>query len=785
MNGDVQQSDEQSDLEKARQLLSATAIRALSEDGWNRPRPWLDIPVLVLFLAVMTVVMAPTWFGSHPVPPINSIADQTIRAERDLLVEDQATTELSRAQAAQSVLPVYTYDPDLYFEVGEKIYAAVEAMSARKAAGTLPPEQRMEAFISDVGLPVNGTTFGLIEELEQPSDLAVALNFFLNIVLDRMVVSARSDLPPRGGLQIHTLLDDSKRPFYSLSSILDLKQVRRLMRARAGDAPYGSARIVRTWVLETATRLLPPNVTPSPRATDSERRAAAKAVDPVYVRIAQGEVLVREGDRVTAAIQDRIRLHNAGLENRAPWGEAVAFAVMLVALIALGAAFFRDARKPFRYGRKAAYLSLSVVAMTALLSVGVYYAGRGLAEGLSFGVEAAPLLMPVAVVTVLISLLLDSRASLLAGIGLVLVLAYRVDGDAWLITYFTTGILAAGVIARRCRRRSDLLKAGIAIGTVQALIVPVVAVLGGNVLDTTVLPAMICAVASGALVAICGTGLLPVLEHVFDEATDMRLLELASADNPLLKQLALRSPGTYYHSVMIGNLAEAAADAIGCNALQCRVMALYHDLGKMRRPSYFAENQRGGNIHDRLPPELSARIIFAHIKDGIDIARKHRLGRVIIDAITQHQGTTLLRVFHMKALDKARETGATVNEQDFRYPGPRPRTKEAGILLLADSVEAATRALKDPAPQDVQVRVNAVMNEKVADHQLDECALTLSDLARIEAAFTRVLTLGVYHSRIEYPPLPTLASSQAPGHDQQSHGHSDLDRRRNVAQRPS
>ncbi len=781
MNVEPKEQDEASDLQKARQLLTATAIRALSEDGWNRARPWLDLPVLLVFLAVMTVVMAPSWFGSHPVPPINSIAAQTIRAERDLLVEDKATTELSRTQAAQSVLPVYTYDPDLYFEIGEKIYAAVEAMSARKADGTMKPQERQEAFAADIGRPVNGTTFALIEKLEQPGDLAVALNFFINIVLDRLVVSARTDLPTRSGLQIHTLLDDSKRPFYSLSSILDLKQVQRMIRARAGDAPYGASRIVRTWVLDTATKLVRPNFTPNPRATEEDRKASRDAVEPVYVRINQGEVLVREGDRVTTAIQDRIRLHNEGLEQRAPWGEAIAFTVLLVALILLGGAFFRGAKQPFRLGRKAAYLSLSVVAVTALLSVGVYFAGRGLAEGLSISAEIAPLMMPVALVTVLISLLIDSRTSLLAGIGLVLVLTYRVDGDGWLITYFTAGILAAGVIARQCRRRSDLLKAGLAVGLVQAAMVPVVTVLGGQGLDTAVLPALAFAVTSGALVAICTTGLLPLLEHVFDEATDMRLLELASADNPLLKQLALRSPGTYYHSVMIGNLAEAAADAIGSNALQCRVMALYHDLGKMRRPSYFAENQRGGNIHDRLPPELSARIIFAHIKDGIDIARKHRLGRVIIDAITQHQGTTLLRVFHMKAVERAKDTGETVNEREFRYPGPRPRTKEAGILLLADSVEAATRALKDPAPKDVQNRVKAIIDEKVADHQLDECALTLSDLARLEAAFTRVLTLGVYHSRIEYPPTPKLAAGQ----DLQSHEHIDLDRRRGVAKRPS
>src|SRR5262249_19009238 len=235
-------------------------------------------------------------------------------------------------------------------------------------------------------------------------------------------------------------------------------------------------------------------------------------------------------------------------------------------------------------------------------------------------------------------------------------------------------------------------------------------------------------IVGGGLAAALAMALLPVLESVFNETTDMRLLELAGADRPLLKHLALHSPGTYYHSVVMGNLAEAAGDAIGANALRCPVMALYHDIGKTVRPSYFAENQRGTNIHDRLPPELSARIIFAHIKDGIDIARKHRLGRPIIDAITQHQGTTLLRVFHQRAMERAKAGGTTVDEAEFRYPGPRPRTREAAILLLADAAEAATRALKDPSPAEVQERVGRVIEEKRLDGQLDDCPLTLADL---------------------------------------------------------
>ncbi len=769
-----------SELERARRLLSANAIRALAADRWQRRRAWLDWPALAGFVVLLAVLFAPPGSGVIPVPPRDSIATETVRAERDVLVEDRRVTELRRRQAAQSVRPIFNYDPEVYFELGDRVSRAVTAMAERAEAGTLDPGERRAAFAKDLGQPINAAIFSLVEELDRPTDLAVAINFFLNIALDRMVVADRAELPETGGIQVLNLVRDTSRPLHDLGAVLDLKQVQRLMRARAGDAPYGAARIVRTWVLDTALGLARPNLEPDPVTTEERRREARAAVEPAYLRIASGEVLIREGDRVTAAVQERIRMLNKGVEDRTPWAETVAFALLLAGLIALCGFFFRYGRQPFRLGRKEGWLALTVVLLVAVLSIGTFYAGRGLAEGMSFKVGAAAYLPPVALATVLISILVDSRTSLLAGLALAIAVTYRVDGDLWLMTYFIVGVLTGGVAARWCRRRSDLLKAGVAVGGAQALAIPLLFVLGGGGLEAGLVPAIVSAIASGALTAICATGLLPVIEYLFDEATDMRLLEQASADNPLLKQLALRSPGTYYHSVMIGNLAEAAADAVGANALQCRVMALYHDVGKMRRPSYFAENQRDGNIHDRLPPELSARIVFAHVKDGVDIARKHRLGRPILDAITQHQGTTLLRVFHGKALERARETGATVDEAEFRYPGPKPTTRESGILLLADSVEATTRALKSPSPVEVGAEVRRVIRDKVADGQLDDCPLTLADLARIEAAFTRVLTLGVYHSRIEYPPPPAMA----PHHDEPETEDRSSDRVPSVVRRP-
>jgi putative nucleotidyltransferase with HDIG domain len=299
-------------------------------------------------------------------------------------------------------------------------------------------------------------------------------------------------------------------------------------------------------------------------------------------------------------------------------------------------------------------------------------------------------------------------------------------------------------------------------------VLPVTVILsGGDLLDGH-LPYLLAAAASGAMTGVMTLGLLPLFELLFDETTDPRLLELASADSPLLKELALKAPGTYYHATMVANLAEAGADAVGANGLCCRVMALYHDIGKIRRPSYFAENQRDGvNIHDRLPPDVSARVLFAHIRDGIDIAREARLGGTILAAITQHQGTGLLRGFYEKALAR----GYNGAPENYRYPGPRPRQRETGILLLADSIEAATRATKDPSPAALREQIRQLIAERIQDGQLDECGLTLRDLAALEEVFTRTLALGVFHNRIDYPPVARSGGAGSKDDSDNSHRH--------------
>jgi hypothetical protein len=253
------------------------------------------------------------------------------------------------------------------------------------------------------------------------------------------------------------------------------------------------------------------------------------------------------------------------------------------------------------------------------------------------------------------------------------------------------------------------------------------------------------------LAAVVVSAILPLLESIFKCTTDIKLLELASLNHPLLRQLVVHAPGTYHHSMLVGTLAESAAEAIGGNALIARVGSYYHDIGKMLTPEYFVENQMGReNKHDRLSPSMSALIITAHVKDGIKLAKEYKLPQRIMDIIPQHHGTNLITYFYNKAKELEDPTVQQVQEADYRYPGPKPQTREAAIVMLADKAEASSRVLIEATPQRIKSLVQRVVNSVFMDGQLDECDLTLRDLQQINDAFVRTL-IAIYHHRIEYP----------------------------------
>lgn len=309
---------------------------------------------------------------------------------------------------------------------------------------------------------------------------------------------------------------------------------------------------------------------------------------------------------------------------------------------------------------------------------------------------------------------------------------------------FMTSCACAILLANQARKRAQIIKAGVLAGVLQLASLILLEHYRINYPQRYLIILI-----NGLLSGIITLGVLPLFEYILQTVTNISLLELADPNHPALQRMAMEAPGTYQHSLIVGNLSDTACSAVGANGLLARIGAYYHDIGKLKKPEYFIENQEiKKNAHDELTPTMSKLIIMNHIKEGLELAKKYSLSPVLWDFIQQHHGNSLVYYFYRRALE-GKEENQEVSEEGFRYPGPKPNTKEIAIVLLADSVEAATRNLKDPVPDKIEETVRKVINNKFIDGQLDECELTLKDIEKISSVFTKTLS-GIYHSRVSY-----------------------------------
>lgn len=465
-------------------------------------------------------------------------------------------------------------------------------------------------------------------------------------------------------------------------------------------------------------------------------------------KISKGELIVESGRRVSdkAALVLAEIAHREGIGSRPH-----AYAGLCVLLLVFFYLFYRDIKR-YRPALLDDTKKIFLLAFLLLMSIVVLQLFRQVfylvADRLHLDVDTIGFALPVAAGAMLVSLLFDFHLALGFSFIISILLGIIFQGDPFMPLYFFLGSIIASLSVIRYKKRTAVIRAGALTGLVNLIGVTGIDLYKG-VLFTRGPDDLAAGIANALLAAMIVSVSLPFFETIFDIATDIKLLELLDPNHPLLKELVYKTPGTYHHSIVIGNLAEAAAQAIGENQILARVGAYYHDVGKVKKPEYFIENQRiSENKHDRLMPSMSSLIIASHVKEGVDIAREHRLPSVVVDIIQQHHGTSLITYFYKKA----RELQPTENvaEEDYRYPGPRPRSKAAAIVMLADSVEAASRVLEDPSPQRIQALTNSVITRFFLDDQLSNCDLTLKDLRDIAQSFNFILA-GIFHQRIDYP----------------------------------
>ena len=359
------------------------------------------------------------------------------------------------------------------------------------------------------------------------------------------------------------------------------------------------------------------------------------------------------------------------------------------------------------------------------------------------------LFIPIFLAAMLISILLDLKLAIMMNFILTIALSFVTKADmGFLYMAMISGTFSA-FVASKANQRSKLSAAGVLVACINILIIASVSIINKSGIMTIAENSLIVFI-NGIVSTVLTIGILPFLESTFNIITPLKLLELANPNQMLIKRLLIEAPGTYHHSLMVGNLAEVAAEAIGGNSLLARIGAYYHDIGKLKRPNFFIENQLSDNPHDRMTPNLSTLVITSHTGDGAELAEKYKLPLAIRDIIIQHHGDTLVAYFYHKA--KKSEKGEITKQEDFRYAGPKPSTKEAAVVMLADSVEAAVRSMEEKTEGKIEGLVRKIIKDKLDDGQLDMCDLTLKDLDEIAKGFMRVFS-GFFHQREEYPEM--------------------------------
>ena len=495
--------------------------------------------------------------------------------------------------------------------------------------------------------------------------------------------------------------------------------------------------------------LVSPNLILNQEATDRLLELNEAEIVPTQGIVRENEVIVRQGDRVTADIMLKLNslrqqlLLQAGGEIQ--WKTTLGhFLVTIASLLIFFLYLFLLRRPIFNDNAKVTLITLLFLGVIAVFA---------------FALRAALIdmyIVPVAIVAVLLTVIFDSRVAFFGSLTLALIGGHLLNYD-FSFTFATVFASTLGIFSvRDIRNRSQFFVSASVVFAGYMLILTANLLLQNTPMDR--FTDLVIFVAINSVLLLLAYPALWIFERVFDITTDLTLLELSDTNRPLLKELSLKAPGTFNHVLQVANLAESAAASIGANALLTRVGALYHDIGKMVKPEYFVENQRSGvNPHDGLKPRMSALIIASHVKEGIEMARRNRIPKEVEDFIPMHHGTTRIEYFYQRALKQVKETDPPVQESEFRYPGPRPHSKETSILMLADGVEAASRALENPTHKRLEGLIEAIVEARREDGQLDETNLTFTELNTIKGSMLSVLT-GIYHVRIKYPEEDTSDS---------------------------
>lgn len=652
-----------------------------------------------LFFGVVANTLAPEMIDVR----VGDISPKDIRAPKDIVDED--STEELREAAREGVEPSHDTDPTVQVKMKNKIKNYFQAIIDIKNSGEKNISKQINIIRSSSELNLDDEQNSIALKMDVENLTALESN------ISDIITQIMSP-----GIQYEELENGKENVIKIFESLDDLSKEEREL----GITIINSS--------------LSPNRFLDVEVTEQKRQEAESKVEPVIIE--KNQIIVHEGDNIDEIAYNLIK--KIGLlkeEGEIPYKTLIGSFLFVVMMEALIVAYL------YIFNREVLNSSKLLILAIVILSTIVMSQGLNSIDGY---------LMPISVAAMLISLIIDAKLAILVNFIMVITIGVITGSDLnTLITLLIGGSVGVyGVI--HTQQRYNIFLTGVIVSVAHVISILSFGLIG-DVEIQQMLTMGLYGVLNGLFCAILTVGSLPLWENFFGIITPLKLLELSNPNQPLLKKLLLEAPGTYHHSILVGNLSEAASDAIKANSLIARVGSYYHDVGKLKRPYFFRENQiNGENPHDKINPNLSTLIITNHVKDGVEMAKKYNIPLPIRDIISQHHGETIVAYFYHKAINE--EDPELVQEKDFRYEGPKPQFKEAAIIMLADSVEAAVRSMQEPTKGKIDGLVRKIIKDKLNDGQLDECDLTLRDLDLIARSFVKVL-MGIFHERIEYPEL--------------------------------
>ena len=707
--------------------------------------------LMIILALVVTVIIVPKGGLIPDYYAPGDIASRDVKAPKDLLLPDLPLTDKKRAEAEEAIPFLYDFDPQGGATLAANLMQAIRLVAEQGAdSGVEALQADLESLL---GIPLDRQDIQALSHLPVTQEVLAALQKQLTQVLQAQVVGNlqlfKADLAR--GVLVRDLKTGAENSGIDTAKVIGMGDLLDLVRGGLREVPGLSAQ-QREGLFAVLRKVLRPNLTFNKNETEARKRQAAAEVKPVLFQVKKGEMIVREGERVSEEqIKKLLALRDVGSDYsflRTATG-------LLLCILLLTFTCHRFAKRNIRkykpQNRDLLFLVVTFIGQFVLIKLAIFIS-TALESAFPY-IESNTYyyLLPFAVGAMLVRIVLNSEVALIFSVLSSLLLGVLFGNSLAITLYALIGNLTGAHWVRHCKERATLYRAGLWVSLANVVAIVAIYLMAGRHFDIQLLYKLGFGLVGGFLCAVIVNGTIPLVESTFKYTTDIKLLELANMNTPVLRELMVQAPGTYHHSVIVGNLVESAAEAINANPLLARVAAYYHDIGKIRKPLYFIENIGGlENRHDKLSPSMSALILMSHVKDGAELARENKLGQPLVDIIRQHHGTSLIKFFYDKAKSKADPGVQQIDERDYRYPGPKPQTREAALIMLADAVEAASRTLADPTPARIQGMVQKIINNIFIDGQLDECELTLKDLHNIAKSFNRILA-GIFHHRVDYP----------------------------------